>query len=133
MPKTRSQWLIDQHQKVPNFKTVNDAHYLWKTLLAERDYRLQLEKSDSDKKTDAIVAEYQICDDIAEALIDIEATTGFEVAKKIEIAVYVVRPGGSFSQFEIALLESAGHDARQLQSTRDNARRKAETRHAVSA
>jgi hypothetical protein len=106
-----SRWLVDGISDVPHFGSVTEAHLLWKTLTAEREYRSLLTPATDDK---ALNGYNRVIDGIAEAMITIEAVNGMEIARKITVATVVIEEGGAPNHLEIALMQSAKKDAMLL-------------------
>jgi hypothetical protein len=112
MPKAKltQRWLIDRYKKIPAFGSVSEAYLLWSKLRLERDYRCSFYGN----IPEAIMDKYNLIDDIARALVSLEAVTGTEVADKIDVALSALDEGGMPCGEDIRLLETAKENSFHL-------------------
>lgn len=110
LPTTPHKWVVDNLAGgLPSFDTLDAAHDLWDKLLKEYTYRLSL--NNSDEYSDALLNVYDVIEEIAEAMVDLRATTGYEIAQKIDVALWCINSGLSPTGWEKRLLQSAAKDA----------------------
>lgn len=101
-------WVVDRVPELPEFTTIDQAHDLWDKLFKEYTYRLSLD--DSDEYSRALLDIYNVIDEIAEAMVDLPATKQYEVAQKIEVALWCINIGPSPTGWKTRLLQSAAKD-----------------------